>query len=160
VRESIAIATKDMEANPPKSEIAEERFSFKINQKVLVATLFTLIIFGTTYYWLDDRPDVYQPLWIIASAIWYVAIIAAIIFVRNKTRLGYLIAGILSWVTLAFWIFDNFHLPFTMSLLAEQPSQIMTIRNLIGIGLASLAVISSHNLFHKVINYQYKGKPI
>jgi hypothetical protein len=47
-----------------------------------------------------------------------------------------------------------------MSLIAQEPNFEMTIRNFVGIIIASVAVISSHNLFHKVIDYQYRGKPI
>ena len=160
VRESIDIATKDMAKNPPLAELIEERSSFKINQNILVISLIALAIVGTSYYWLDDRADVYNPLWLLGSGIWYVAIIAAIIFVRNKTRLGYFIAGVLSWVTLAFWLFDNYYVVFQMSLIAQQPNELMTIRNFIGIAIASLTVVASHNLFHKVIRHQYRGKPI
>lgn len=160
VRESIDIATKDMQKEPPKSDLKFERSGFKINQKILLGVLVALAICGTTYYWLDDRADVYQPLWLLGSIIWYVTIIAAMIFVYNKTRLGYLIAGVVAWVTLALWLFDNFHLAFQMSVIASEPSTEMTVRNFVGIIIASIAVISSHNLFHKVIDYQYRGKPI
>ncbi|KAF6242905.1 epimerase [Nitrosopumilus sp. b1] len=160
VRESIDVATKDMAKNPPTAELIEERSSFKINQNILVVSLIALAIVGTSYYWLDDRVDVFNPMWLLGSAIWYVTIIAAIIFVRNKTRLGYFIAGVLSWVTLAFWLFDNYYVVFQMSLIAQQPNEMMTIRNFIGIAIASLTVVASHNLFHKVIRHQYRGKPI
>lgn len=160
VREAIDIATKEMEKNPPKSDIKFERTGFKVNQKILLGTLVALAICGTTYYWIDDRLEVYKPLWIVGSVIWYVAIISSLIFVYNKTRLGYLISGVVAWITLAFWLFDNFHVAFQMSLIANEPSVFMTGRNFVGILIASLAVISSHNLFHKVIDYQYKGKPI
>lgn len=160
VRESIDVATKDMVKNPPTAELIEERSSFKINQNILVVSLIALAIVGTSYYWLDDRVDVFNPMWLLGSAIWYVTIIAAIIFVRNKTRLGYFIAGVLSWVTLAFWLFDNYYVVFQMSLIAQQPNEMMTIRNFIGIAIASLTVVASHNLFHKVIRHQYRGKPI
>jgi len=49
---------------------------------------------------------------------------------------------------------------FDTSVIALQPNELMTIRNFIGIVVAALAVFASHNLFHKVIDYQYKGKPI
>ena len=160
VRESIDIATKDMAKEPPESDLKIERTGFKINQKILLGVLVALAICGTTYYWLDDRVDVYQPLWILGSIIWYVTIIAALVFVYNKTRLGYLISGVLAWVTLAFWLFDNFHIGFQMSVIASEPSIEMTVRNFVGIIIAAIAVISSHNLFHKVIDYQYRGKPI
>ncbi len=160
VRESIDIATKDMEKEPPDSDLKIEKTGFKINQKILLGVLVALAICGTTYYWLDDRIDVYQPLWVLGSIIWYITIIAAMIFVYNKTRLGYLISGVLAWVTLAFWLFDNFHIGFQISVIASEPSVEMTVRNFVGILIASIAVISSHNLFHKVIDYQYRGKPI
>jgi hypothetical protein len=47
-----------------------------------------------------------------------------------------------------------------MSLIAEEPNFAMTVRNFVGIAIAFVAVVSSHNLFHKVIDYQYRGKPI
>ncbi|MDH3488844.1 MAG: NAD(P)H-binding protein [Nitrosopumilus sp.] len=160
VRESIDIATKEMMSSPTPSEMKEEKTGFKINQKAIQISLFALAIIGTSYYWLDDRPEVYQPLWLLGSFIWYVVIIMAIIFIRSKARLGYLLAGVLSWVTLAFWLFDNFHVIFQTSLIANLPSELMTLRNFIGIVTASITVITSHNLFHKVVDYQYKGKPI
>lgn len=138
----------------------DEKTGFKINQKLIQVSLFALAIIGTSYYWLDDRADVYQPLWIIGSFFWYMSIFSAIIFIHNKTRLGYLIAGVLSWVTLAFWLFDNYYVVFQTSIIAAQPNEYMMIRNFIGIFVASLTVVASHNLFHKVIDYQYKGKPI
>ena len=160
VIESIEIATKEMAASPPETDAKTEKTGFKINQKILLMTFIGFAICGTSYYWLDDRADVYSLGWILGSVIWYAAISFGIIFVYNKTRLGYLIGGVLSWVTLAFWLFDNYHVAFQMSLIAQEPNFEMTIRNFVGIIIASVAVISSHNLFHKVIDYQYRGKPI
>jgi uncharacterized protein YbjT (DUF2867 family) len=160
VRESIAIATNEMNTSPPKSELKEEKTGFKINQKIIQASLIILSIIGTSYYWLDNRPEVYETLWLVGSFSWYVAVIFAILLIRSNTRLGYLIAGVLSWATLAFLLLDNLHVVFQTSLIATQPNDLMTIRNFIGIVVASITVIASHNLFHKVIDYQYKGKPI
>ena len=160
VRTAIDIATKEIQKNPPKGNPKEEKTGFKINQKILMISLFAYAICGSTYYWLDDRPEVYEPLWLMASALWYVIIGFSILFVYNKTRLGYLMAGILTWFTLAFWLFDNYHVAFQMSLISQEPNELMTIRNFVGIVIAVIAVVASHNLFHKVMDYQYKGKPI
>jgi len=160
IREAISIATDEMKTNPPNTSPREERTGFKINQKLLLVSLIAMAILGTTYYWLDDRTDLFQPIWIVAGIFWYIAIITAIIFVRNKTRLGFLIAGIVSWITLAFWMFDNFYVIFNTSLIIEKPNELITIRNFIWAGLSTLAVTCSHNTFHKVIDYQPKGKPI
>ena len=111
---------------------------------------------GTTYYWMDDRTDVWEIPWLIGSVIWYAAILFAISFVKQKARLGYLIGGVLAWVTLAFWLFDNFYVVFELSLVASEPSLEITIRNFIGAALAGLAIFSSHNVFHKVRVYQVR----
>ena len=160
VQESIEIATKEMMSSPPTSELKEEKTGFNINQKVIQVSLIVLSIIGTSYYWLDDRPDVYGTLWLIGSFAWYAAVIFSILLIRGNTRLGYLIAGVVSWATLAFLLLDNFHVVFQTSLIASQPSELMTIRNFIGIAVAIITIVASHNLFHKVIDYQYKGKPI
>ncbi len=160
VLESIDIATKEIQKNPPIEKQKEERTSFVVNQKILMCTLIALAIIGSTYYWLDDRTDVYEASWIIGSAVWYTTIGFAILFVYNKTRLGYLIAGILSWVTLAFWSFDNFYVVFETSVIASPPNDWVTARNFVGMAAAGLSVFASHNLFHKVLAYQNKGNPI
>ena len=160
VRESIDIATKEMSKKEPVKRLVEEKIGFKTNQKILMMALLGMAVLGSSYYWLDNRSDVYQPIWITLSVLWFVTISASIIFVQNKTRLGYLLGGILGWATLAFWLFDNFHVAFQMSLIAEQPSEIMTIRNFIGIVLVTIAIIASHNTFHKVRKYQDRGLPL
>ena len=160
VVESIDIATKEIRENPPEMPLKEERTGFKINQKLLMASLIAMALVGTTFYWLDDRAELSEPIWIFTGIIWYVAIIAAIFFVKNKTRLGYLIGGILSWITLAFWLFDDFYLLFNTSLIITQPNEVITIRNIIWVALSAVAVFASHNTFHKIIDYQFKGKPI
>ncbi len=160
VKESIDIATKEIKENPPITPIREEKTGFKINQKLLLSSLIAMATVGTTYYWLDDRAELFEPAWILAGIFWYITIIVAIVFVKSKTRLGFLIGGILSWITLAFWLFDNFYVVFETSLIIDKPNELITIRNFIWAALSSIAVIASHNTFHKIIDYQYKGKPI
>ena len=160
VRDAIDVATKEIRDNPPDTPLREERTGFKINQKLLLVSLIAMAIVGTTYYWLDDRTELYKPLWILGGIFWYVTIVAAIVFVKNKTRLGFLIAGILSWITLAFWLFDNFYVVFETSLIIDKPNELIVIRNFVWSALSIIAVIASHNTFHKIIDYQYKGKPI
>lgn len=160
VRSAIDIATNEIRNNPPDTPSREEHTGFKINQKLLLVSLIAMATVGTTYYWLDDRTELFEPIWILAGVFWYITIIAAIVFVKNKTRLGFLIGGILSWITLAFWLFDNFYVVFETSLIVDKPNEMITIRNFIWAALSTLAVIGSHNTFHKIIDYQYKGKPI
>ena len=162
LHESIIIAQEDMieieEAN--KGYKFSEKMGFPINQKILSVSLIMMAIIGTTYYWLDNRLDVFEISWLIGSIVWFVAIGFGILFVMQKTRLGYLIAGILSWITIAFWLFDNFYVIFDMSLIAQEPDIYMTLRNFLGVVIAGIAVFSSHNVFHKIRTYQAKGKRI
>ena len=158
--EAIASAREESKAFKPIIKSGEEKTSYKINQKILLITLCAMAFIGTTYYWMDDRSDVWQIPWLVGSLIWYAAILFAISFVRQKARLGYLIGGLLSWVTLAFWLIDNFYVVFELSLVASEPSLDVTIRNFIGAALAGLAIFSSHNVFHKVRVYQAKGKHV
>ncbi len=160
VTESIHIATQEMKLSPPQENLTENRTSFVLNQKLLLVSLLVMASIGTTYYWLDDRSDVYQPGWLVVSGVWFVALIASIIFVNNKTRLGYLTAGIVSWITLAFWLFDNYYVVFHDSVIARQPNAEMTIRNFVGVIIASLAIGSSHNVFHKIHSKQFRGRPV
>jgi uncharacterized protein YbjT (DUF2867 family) len=159
VKESIEIATKEMSENPPPEERTEAKTGFIFNQKLLMVSLVAMFIVGTTYYWLDDRKDVYQPLWLIASGFWFMTIIVAILFVNKKTRLGYMIGGLLAWVTLAFWLFDNYSVVFHKSLIAVQPNMNMEIRNFVGVLIAAITIAASHNVFHKIRSYQNRGRP-
>ena len=158
--QAIQIAREEAKTFNSISKSEGEKTSYKMNQKILLITLCAMAFIGTTYYWLDDRNDVWQIPWLIGSVIWYTAILFAISFVKQKARLGYLIGGILAWVTLAFWLFDNFYVVFELSLVASEPSLEITIRNFIGAAIAGLAIFSSHNVFHKVRVYQVRGKPV
>lgn len=149
VKESIDIATKESSTLADNMS-KEKRKGLGINQKILMITLVAFAVCGTTYYWLDDRSDVYQPVWITASILWYGALIFSFVFVKNQTRLGYLMAGILSWITFCFWLFDNLHIAFQTSLISNEPSKWMTIRNFVGMAVAIMGIISSHNVFHKI----------
>lgn len=160
VMEAIDIATRETKDNPPKVPPREERTGFRINQKLLLASLVAMAAVGTTYYWLDDRIEIFEPGWVLAGMLWYVAIMAAIFFVMRKTRLGFLVGGLVSWATLSFWLVDNLYVVFDASLIIDRPDQIITIRNFVWAALSILAVIASHNTFHKIIDYQYKGRPI
>ena len=158
--EAIKEAREEQLAFKPIEKTPEEKTSYKVNQKLLLISLCAMAIIGSTYYWMDDRTDVWEISWLFGSFIWYVAIIFAILFVRQKARLGYLIGGLLSWVTLAFWLFDNFYVVFQMSIIGAEPSIDVTLRNFIGAGIAGLAIFSSHNVFHKVRVYQARGESV
>ena len=162
VSESIDAAVKETGSGSadvyPKTR--KEKTGFKINQKIVMISLLALGICGTSYYWLDDRPEVYEPLWMLGSAVWYAGIAFAAVMINNKTRLGYMTAGVLSWATLSFWLFDNFYVVFDTSVISTAPNLAMTVRNFVGVLIVAITVVASHNLFHKIFDYQYKGRPI
>jgi uncharacterized protein YbjT (DUF2867 family) len=133
-----------------KSQIKKERTSMSANYKILLISLFLLLAIGTTYYFLDDRKQFLEIFWLLIAGIWYLLIFIAIYFVRFGARLGALVAGILGWGSLAFWLLDNFHIVSGYSIIGERPDNDEVWRDIIGIIIASFTIISSHNIFHKI----------
>lgn len=149
-----------MKKNSSNVNPRKEKTGFQINQIFLLGSLIIMTLIGSTYYWLDDRLDVNHLGWLIVSVMWYVGIISGIVLVICKFQLGFILTGILSWITLAFWSFDNFYVVFDISILAPPPSEIITLKNFIGMAIAIMAIITSHNAFHKVIDYKCKEKSV
>ena len=149
VADAIDMATRERVRSCPVSQI-DDVATHTRNSKILIALLLTMSILGSSYYWLDVRPEVYNAAWLFASSTWFAAITVAIRFVNYGTRLGYLVAGGLSWFALGFWLLDSFHVAFDRSLIASEPDLAMTVRNLVGTGVAALCIALSHNTFHKI----------
>ncbi|MDE0265592.1 MAG: NAD(P)H-binding protein [Thaumarchaeota archaeon] len=114
----------------------------------VLAMLVLLGAIGTSYYWLDGRADAYHPLWLSGSALWLAAIVPAAAMVAAGTRLGYLIAGVLSAAAVAFWLADNAHVALGTPLIAALPSDVVVARNFAGAILAAAAMAVSHLMFH------------
>jgi uncharacterized protein YbjT (DUF2867 family) len=132
------------------NKLAKERSTLKINNKLLILSLLAMAAIGSTYYIIDGRPEIYQSNWIIVSILWYLGIAFALYFLRYGARLGALTAGVLGWLTLAFWFTDNFYILWGTEVIASSPDATITIRNFIGAGVAALVVATSPNLFHKL----------
>ena len=145
---SIKIAKEEQTENG--RTIVKERTSSRLNKQILLGSVIVLAIIGFTYYLLDARIEIYEPIWVILAGLWYFGIAFSIFFIHKGARLGSIIAGIIGWITLTFWLLDNFYLTFGTSVLASPPGYAMTIRNCIGAAIACLVIASSHNLFHKI----------
>ncbi len=130
-------------------QMIKERTSFSLNYKVLLISLILLLFMGTTYYFLDSRQEFLNPLWIVVAVFWYLSIIISIYFIRYGAKLGALLAGIIGWATLAFWLMDNYYIIGGHSILFSNPNTNETLRNVIGIIIAGLTIVSSHNIFNK-----------
>lgn len=148
--ESIEAARNEKVQIRRSNRTVKERSTLKINRNLLMLSLLAMAAIGSTYYIVDDRPEIYHSSWIILGTIWYLGIVFAIYFLRYGARLGALIAGVLGWLTLTFWLIDNLYLLWGISVLASSPDATITIRNFIGAGVAAVVVATSHNLFHKL----------
>ena len=133
-----------------KNEIKKERTSFSLNYKILLVSLSLLLIIGTTYYFLDSRQVFLKPFWLAVASLWYLSIIFSIYFIRFGARLGALVAGIVGWATLIFWVSDNYYIISGYSLILSNPNSNETWRNILGIIIASFTILSSHNIFNKI----------
>jgi len=147
-QESIKIA-KDEQTENGRTNI-KERTTSRLNKQILLGSVIVLAIIGFTYYLLDTRIEIYEPIWVMMASLWYFGIAFSIFFIHKGARLGSILAGIIGWITLTFWLLDNFYLTFASSVLASPPGYAMTIRNCIGAAIACLVIASSHNLFHKI----------
>lgn len=130
--------------------VKKERTSSRLNKRILLVSTIALSIIGLTYYLMDARIEIFQPIWLVLAGLWYFGIAFSIFFIHKGARLGSIIAGIIGWITLMFWLLDNFYLVFGTSILASPPEYLMTIRNCIGATVAGLVIACSHNLFHKI----------
>ncbi|MGN6350282.1 MAG: epimerase, partial [Candidatus Nitrosocosmicus sp.] len=73
----------------------------------------------------------------------------SIYFIRYGARLGALVAGIVGWGTLIFWLLDNYYIVSGHSVLFSTPNINETSRNVLGIIIASFTIVSAHNIFNK-----------
>lgn len=146
--ESIRIAMKE-EVRKAKV-IKKQKTSDSLNKTILIFSLISLGIIGATYYFLDNRSDIFSPHWIILAILWYFGILFAIFFIKNGARLGSMVAGIIGWITLAFWLFNNIYLISDNTINFSSHNTVITIRNFMGAIVAGLSIAASHNLFHKI----------
>ena len=130
--------------------IKKQKTSDSLNRKILIFSLISLGIIGATYYFLDNKNDLFTPLWIILAIVWYFGILFALFFVKDGARLGSLVAGIIGWITLFFWGFNNVYLIYDNSINLYYLNVLVAIRNFIGAIVAGLVIAASHNLFHKI----------
>ena len=144
---SIKIARNEQTEN--ERIIKKERTFSCLNKRILLASTIALAIIGFTCLHVGCEIEIFQPIWGIGRPLvcWYSF---SIFFIHKGARLGSIMAGIIGWITLTFWLLDNFYLIFGTSVLASPPGYVMTIRNCIGAAIAGLVIASSHNLFHKI----------
>ncbi|HZD81591.1 MAG TPA: NAD(P)H-binding protein [Nitrososphaeraceae archaeon] len=128
----------------------KERTSHSLNNRILLISLFAMSAIGSTYYLLDSRPEIFYANWLVLSALWYFGIAFSVYFIIKGARLGAMIAGIIGWITLTFWLTDNIYTVSGHSVIASSPGIVMTIRNFIGVVIAIFVVAASHNIFHKI----------
>lgn len=159
VLQAIDDAARHMRDSPPEAPAREQMTGYRLNRRLLLISLVAMGLVGPTYYILDDRPELFEPAWLAAGVLWYVAAASAVVFVRNSTRLGFIIAAVLSWCTMAFWLADNLYLVSGSGILADRPGDIIAVRNFAWAALSAVAVVASHNTFHKIVDWQYRGRP-
>ena len=148
-----AVKAAEVEEKIKRKATGRQRTSHSFNNKLLIVSLFAMAVVGSTYYMLDARPEVFQISWLVLSGLWYLSIAFSLFFVFKGARLGTITAGIIGWITLAFWLVDNIYTVSGNSLIATSPDLIMTYRNFVGGIIAAIVVATSHNVYHKLRIY-------
>src|SRR6476660_2944451 len=145
-----SIMTAMREQKKSDKVIKKERTSSSLNKQILMISTIALALIGSTYYFLDPRSEIFKPVWLMLGILWYISIAFSIYFIHKGARLGSMIAGVVGWITLAFWLVDNFYIVSGTSVIASPPGYVMATRNFVGSLIAGLVIASSHNLFHKL----------
>jgi uncharacterized protein YbjT (DUF2867 family) len=148
-----AVRAAEAEEKAKREDKGQQRISHSFNNKLLIASLLTMAVLGSTYYVLDARPGVFQTSWLVLSGLWYFFIAFSLFFVYNGAQLGAITSGVIGWITLTLWLVDNIYTISGNSLIAASPDLTMTIRNFIGAVVASLVVATSHEIYHKIRLY-------
>jgi uncharacterized protein YbjT (DUF2867 family) len=148
-----AVKAAEIEEKVKRKATGRQRTSHSFNNKLLIVSLFAMAVVGSTYYMLDARPEVFQISWLVLSGLWYLSIAFSLFFVFKGARLGTITAGIIGWITLAFWLVDNIYTVSGDSLIATSPDLLMTYRNFVGGIIAAIVVATSHNVYHKLRIY-------
>ena len=148
-----AIKVAEEEEHVKRKVTGWQRTPHSLNNKLLIVSLFAMAAIGSTYYMLDARAEVFQIHWVFLSAVWFLSIAFSLFFVFNGARLGAIIAGVIGWITLTFWLVDNIYTVSGNSLIATPPNIIMTLRNFVGAAVAATVVAASHSVYHKLRVY-------
>jgi len=112
--------------------------------------LLALVLVGSVYYIVQRWQDPFQPGNLALLFSWYVGIAFALYFIRKGARLGALVAGIIGWVTMTFWLIEG-----QGSFLAASHSDMLLgpialSLNVLGLVTVSIEIAASHNIFHKL----------
>lgn len=148
-REAIQSARNEKVFRKQPRRLTKERSNQKINNRLLIMSLLAMAAIGSTLYIIDGRPEIYNGIWIIFGILWYLGIAFALYFLRFGARLGALTAGFLGWLSLAFYLINSFQFLWGSTMMVSSTDPTITILNSIGAGIAAVAVVTSHNLFHK-----------
>lgn len=147
-----AIKAAEIEENVKGTINGRQLATHSLNNKLLIVSLFSMAVIGSTYYMLDARAEVFQINWLVLSGLWYLTIGISLFFVFNGASLGAVTSGIVGWTTLTFWLVDNIYTVSGNSLIATSPDLIMTLRNFVGAIIAAIVVAASHNVYHMTRN--------
>ena len=148
-REAIQSARNEKVFRKQPRRLTKERSNQKINNRLLIMSLLAMAAIGSTLYIIDGRPEIYNGIWIIFGILWYLGIAFALYFLRFGARLGALTAGFLGWLSLAFYLINSFQFLWGSTMMVSSTDPTISILNSIGAGIAAVAVVTSHNLFHK-----------
>jgi uncharacterized protein YbjT (DUF2867 family) len=146
---AITDANHDKEAQVRRASSRKERTSISINSKILLVSLLALVVFGSMYFILDRSQGPFQPAYLVMLFLWYTGIAFAIFFIRQGARLGAFVAGVVGWLTLAFWLLEgrDIFLSVTQPAIA---SSIAGWTDVAGILTVCVEIVASHNVFHKL----------
>ena len=83
-----SIMTAMSEQKKNDKVIKKERTSSSLNKRILMISTIALALIGSTYYFLDPRSEIFQPVWLMLGSLWYISIAFSIYFIHKGVDLG------------------------------------------------------------------------
>ena len=83
-----SIMTAMSEQKKSDKVIEKERTSSSLNKRILMISTIALALIGSTYYFLDPRSEIFQPVWLMLGILWYISIAFSIYFIHKGVDLG------------------------------------------------------------------------
>ena len=160
IRDLIPIKLKGVEESLKLSVYEDDKQEFTKKENYLSYLVMALGIIGILHFLVDQRLMMMLPITGTISLIWLAIIGIGYYFIKQRARLGSLLAGIAGWSAALFWLLDSTYLisylpqvgPYPVSkgisILGNYPDSITSILNIVGLCVIAVLLVVAHFTFY------------
>ena len=160
IRDLIPIKLKGVEESLKLSVYEDDKQEFTKKENYLSYLVMALGIIGILHFLVDQRLMMMLPVTGTISLIWLAIIGIGYYFIKQRARLGSLLAGIAGWSAALFWLLDSTYLisylpqvgPYPVSkgisILGNYPDSITSMLNIVGLCVIAVLLVVAHFTFY------------